>query len=222
MSKQLEADLYPLVKKYFKSLGYTVYAEVAHYYRGIDLVAIKDEHHIAVELKLCFNDKVVSQAIQNSISFDHVYVAYPVKKPVYFHFDETYWKLRESTRSRYERCVGRGVGILQILPTGVIYEALEPKQQEFFKKLDYTHYEENDKDVGGLPYQKGVSAGYHELESIKKYVTNNPNASWQDIFDNVHTHYANAKSLSGAMRQWRGFSLQDFKRRLSKGAINET
>lgn len=210
----LEAELFAPVKRYFKGLGFTVYAEVAHYYRGIDLVAVKGDDHVAVELKLTFNDKVVSQARQNSLSFSKGYVAYPVKEPVYFHFDEVYWKLRESTRVRYEHCRGSGIGILQILPSGMIYEALEPQEQKVFKKMDFAHYEEKDDDVGGLPFQKGVSAGYHELESIKKYVAINPTASWQEIFDNVHTHYAHARSLSGAMRQWRGFSLSDFKRRL--------
>jgi hypothetical protein len=206
-----EADLYPIIKKSFKNDGYAVYAEVASMYRGVDMVAAKGDEHIAIELKLAFNWHLLRQATWNASHFDKVYVAYPVKKAVLFHVDDVYWSLRESTRERYDYCVKWGVGIMQVLPSGLIYEALEPKQQKPFRKLDLQHYVDADDDVGGVPYQKGVSEGYHELESIKKYVIANPTASWREIFANVPTHYASHTSLASSMSQWRGFYLQAFK-----------
>lgn len=213
-TKAREADLFPIIKKSFKEQGYTVFAEVACMYRGVDMVAIKDDEHIAIELKTAFNDHLLRQASWNLNHFDKSYVAYPVKKAIFFHEADDFWKLRETTQSKYLYCERRGIGILQVLPSGVIYEALEPKIQKPFRKLDLQHYVESDDDVGGLPYQKGVSEGYHELESIKKYVTKNPSASWQEIFDNVSNHYAHAQSLAGSMRTWRGFSLAEFKKSL--------
>lgn len=206
-----ESDLYPIVKKSFNQDGYTVYAEVACNYRGVDMVAEKGEEHIAIELKLSFNDKVIQQARGNKYFFNKTYVAFPVKKPIYFEDQDVFANLRESVQWRYEVCRKMGIGILEILPSGVIFEVLEAEVLVPKRRLDLTHYIESDDDLGGLPYQRGVSEGYHELESIKRYVTANPNASWSDIFESVSNHYSSAKSMSGAMRQWRGFRLQEFK-----------
>lgn len=215
MKIEKEADLFPIVKANFKRQGYSVYAEVAHFLRGIDLVAVRTEEHIAVELKMSFNDHVVRQAHWNTLSFDKVYIAFPLTKPVLYHNDEVYWKLKESVRNRYDRCVREGIGIYQILPHGLIFEALEAKQQNVVKRMDFTHHKESVEDVGGLPSQKGVSAGYYELENIKDYVRAHPSASWREIFENVHTHYSNHTSLAGAMSQWRGFSLKEFKAKIA-------
>lgn len=211
-----EADLYPIVKKPFKEKGYKVFAEVAHFLRGIDLVAVNDTEHIAVELKLSFNRHVIRQAGYNTISFDKSYVAFPVKKPIYFFNDKDFWKLRDSTRERYYACVREGIGILEILPSGVIFEALEAKKQTPIRRMDFTHFEESENDIGGMPCQKGVSAGYYELENIKDYVTAHPDASRKEIWQNVHNHYSSPSSMFGAMGQWRGFNLTEFKKTLKK------
>lgn len=206
-----ESDLFPIIKKHFKDMGYTVYAEVAAMYRGVDLVAVKGEEHIAVELKLSFNDGVCHQAMIDTQNFDKVYVAFPVPKAIFYHQESVFWKVKESIQRRYTWLENRGIGMLQVLPSGMVYEDLEPKQQTPYRKLDLQHYIESDDDLGGVPFQRGVSEGYHELESIKKYVTANPNANWREIYDNVSNHYSSHTSMAGAMRQWRGFSLQEFK-----------
>jgi hypothetical protein len=207
-----EADLFPIIKKSFNEQGYRVFAEVACMYRGVDMVAVKEDEHTAIELKTTLSDHLLRQASWNINHFDKVYIAYPVKKAIMFHVDDVFWKLRETTQQKYTYCENRGIGILQVLPSGLIYEALEPTIQKPFRKLDLQHYVEADEDLGGLPYQKGVSEGYHELESIKKYVTANPQASWQEIYDNVSNHYSSARSLAGSMSQWRGFYLSEFKK----------
>lgn len=209
-----ECDLYPIIKKSFKNDGYSVFAEVAVQGRGVDMVALKDDEQIAIELKLRFNSSVVWQARQALLFFDKVYVAYPVKKIVMFHSDNVYSSLREGTQRLYNNCVHSGIGIMQVLPSGLIFEALEPKQQTPFRKVDLQHYIDGDDDLGGLPFQKGVSEGYHELESIKKYVIAHPTASWREIYENVSNHYSSHTSLAGSMAQWRGFSLNEFKKNL--------
>lgn len=206
-----ESDLYPLVKKSFNKDGYTVYAEVAVDYRGVDLVAAKGDEQIAVELKLSFNDSVVQQAMLATHHFDKVYVAFPVKKAIYFNISEHFEKLRETTKRRYGWCEQRGIGILEVFESGLIFEVLEPKVQQPYRKVDLQHYVESDDDLGGVPYQRGVSEGYHELMSIRKYVTEHPTASWKEIYANVSNHYSSHTSMAGAMRQWRGFNLSEFK-----------
>lgn len=211
-----ESDLYPIVKKYFKDQGYTVFAEVACMGRGVDMVAVKGDEHIAIELKLSFNSDVVWQARQATLHFDKSYIAFPVKEARFFHQPDYYWAQRESIQQRYLNMEGLGIGMLQVLPSGMVYEELEAKQQKPYRKLDLQHYVEADDDLGGLPYQKGVSEGYHELESIKKYVRDHPKANWREIFENVSTHYASHTSLAGSMSQWRGFYLSEFKKSLKE------
>lgn len=216
-----ESDLFPIIKKSFNGQGYKVFAEVACNYRGVDMVAAKGDEHVAIELKTSFNSHLLTQASWNTHFFDKVYVAYPVREAILFHVEDVFWKLRESTRDKYSFCEKRGVGILQVLPTGMIYEALEPTQQKPFRKLDLQHYVETDEDFGGVPHQKGVSEGYHELESIKKYVIAHPDANWKEIYENVPTHYSSANSLSGSMSQWRGFYLTKFKKTLGSAQMEK-
>jgi hypothetical protein len=211
---QRESDLYPIIKNSFKKDGYTVFAEVAVDGRGVDVVAQKDDEHIAIELKMSFNGDVVWQARLATGHFDKVYIAFPVSKIRIFNSLEVYHNLKESIRRRYDQCEALGIGIMQVLPSGLIFEALEPKQQTPYRKVDLQHYIESDDDLGGVPNQKGVSEGYHELESIKKYVTEHPTASWKEIYANVSNHYSSHTSMAGAMRQWRGFVLSDFRIRV--------
>lgn len=210
-----EVDLFVPLKKHFKSLGYSVYAEVPCFYRGVDLVAVKSEKHVAIEMKLHFNYDVIRQADTNSIFFGYNYVAFPVKKPVIFNKNEDFWKLRESLRKKIEMCEDWGIGILEILPHGTVFEALEAKYRKPNRKYDFSQFLEDDSDVGGRPCQKGVSSGYYELKLIKAYVLKNPNADWQEIFNNVQNHYCNARSLAGSMKQWRGFDLKEYKKNLT-------
>ncbi len=163
-----------------------------------------------------FNDNVVRQADVNVISFGNSYIAYPVKKAVLFDDFDVYWSLREKTITRIEFCRSNGIGILQVLPYGNIFYALENKYKEPWRVFDFSQYNEDENDEAGLPYQKGVSAGYMELKAIKEYVKDNPDADWKDIFKNVQNHYSSPQSLAGSMKQWRGFSLKDYKKEICK------
>lgn len=204
----LEKDLFPPLKKYFKELGYKVYAEVACGYRGIDFVAVKGNDQIAVEMKTSFNFQVIRQATTNTYSFGKSYVAYPVKK--FKIFKEP---INEKLAEKYNRCIRQGIGIIQIVqPHDIIFEALEAEYNKPYRLFDFSQYEENENDEAGLPYQKGVSEGYYELKAIKEYVRKNQNATWKEIFNNVQNHYSSPSSMSGSMSQWRGFRLNDYKK----------
>ncbi len=208
-----ESELFPPLKKHFKRLGYKVYAEVPVNYRGVDFVAVKGSEQISVEMKLHFNRGVVWQANQNTGSFPYSYVAYPVKKFTVFD-DEQYWELRESTRLHVDHCMNWGIGILQVLPHGTIFKALEAKENKIQRPFDFSLYKERKDDEAGLPYQKGVSAGHYELKLIRAYIKKHPNTNWKEIYENVQNHYSSPQSLSGSMGQWRGFSLAEFKKSL--------
>lgn len=72
-----EADLYDPVQKHFSSLSYNVHAEV----NDCDVVGIKDESLVIVELKLSLNITLLMQAVKRQKITPNVYVAIP--KPNY-------------------------------------------------------------------------------------------------------------------------------------------
>lgn len=69
--KPAESDLSAPIVGYWSRLGYTVRTEVRH----CDLVAVRGEELIAVELKLGLGLKVLAQAAQRQQVADSVYVA---------------------------------------------------------------------------------------------------------------------------------------------------
>lgn len=68
-----ETDMYMPVKKIFESLGYKVQGEV----NNIDVLAIKDDKIIIIELKTTFNLKLILQAIERQRITQDVYIAIP-------------------------------------------------------------------------------------------------------------------------------------------------
>lgn len=76
-TKLYEVDLYDPVKTYFTEQGYDVYGEV----NDCDVVAVKDEELIIIELKLRLNLDLVMQATKRQRLSEQVYVAIP--KPTY-------------------------------------------------------------------------------------------------------------------------------------------
>lgn len=71
-----ETELYAPVKALFEGLGYDVKGEVAH----VDVVAIKEEEFILIELKTSFSLKLLLQATQRQKLGQNVYVALPAPK----------------------------------------------------------------------------------------------------------------------------------------------
>ncbi len=202
-----ESDLFPPLKKYFNELGYKVFAEVPCIYRNVDFVAVRKGEHNAVEMKTGFTKGVVYQAYTNISSFHKSCIAYPVKKAKIFNKDTN-----KRDGEKYDTCFSNGIGILQILPHGTIFEALEAKAHKPYKEYDFSTFETNDNDEAGLPCQKGISAAFVVLDRIKNYVKKHPKADWQEIYENVQHHYSSKASLSGSMSRWKGFNLEAFKK----------
>ena len=74
--KFLETDMYPPVKKYLESAGYTVTAEV----KGADVTAVKSDELIILELKKQFNVKLLFQALERQRVTGDVYIVLPRPK----------------------------------------------------------------------------------------------------------------------------------------------
>ena len=205
----LEKELYKPLKKYFKDRGYKVYPEVPiNKINSVDFVAVRSGVQIAVEMKLFFNNYLVKQAVFNKHYFGKSYIAYPVKNTNKM-LSGTQWEI-------YVKCVEEEIGILEVLPDGTIYEELKSKYPKKNKPYNFSGFIEKDDDGAGLPYQNGGSVGLQELIEIEEYVVKNPNARWKDIFTNVSNRYSNPISMAGAMRQSRGFNLDNFKKIVGK------
>lgn len=73
MTKQSikETDLYEPIQQYFQQLGYQVQAEV----NGCDVVALKDDSVIIIELKLNLNITLLMQAVNRQKLTPNVYIA---------------------------------------------------------------------------------------------------------------------------------------------------
>jgi len=69
----MEQDMYPVLKRYFESLDFSVRAEV----RNVDLVAKKDDLLLLVELKEQLNTSLMAQGIKRSRLGELVYLAIP-------------------------------------------------------------------------------------------------------------------------------------------------
>lgn len=217
----LEKDLFPPLKKYFKELGYNVFPEVPAMYRGVDFVAVKGNDHIAVEMKLSFNRKVIQQANSNQKYFGKSYVAFPVRRAKIFdkdadgfainHNDDLH-NVSDKNWRNYGYCSNYGIGILEVVGKHkIIFEALKPKYNKPFKLYDFSLFEEKDDDEAGLPGQRGISSASYEVKLIRKYVLTHPDCDWNEIYKNVQNHYCNARSLAGSMLQHQGFDLKQFK-----------
>ncbi|MDF2858517.1 MAG: hypothetical protein K0Q87_4368 [Neobacillus sp.] len=74
--KLLEVDLYKPIQTFFSREGYEVYGEV----KDCDLVAVKDEELVVVELKLTLSVDLLIQAAKRQRITDQVYIAIPKPK----------------------------------------------------------------------------------------------------------------------------------------------
>jgi hypothetical protein len=75
--KRYETDLYEPVRRYFSKNGYEVYGEVHH----CDIVAVKENELVVIELKLSLTIDLLIQATNRQRLTEKVYIAIP--KPKY-------------------------------------------------------------------------------------------------------------------------------------------
>jgi hypothetical protein len=74
--KLQEVDLYRPIQRYFSLEGYEVYGEV----RDCDMVAVKEDELVIVELKLTLSVDLLIQAAKRQQLTDQVYIAIPKPK----------------------------------------------------------------------------------------------------------------------------------------------
>ena len=70
-----EEDMYQYIKKFLETQGYEVKGEVVH----CDVMAVRDDMIVVIEMKLTLNLDVILQAVQRQRVADAVYIAVPKK-----------------------------------------------------------------------------------------------------------------------------------------------
>lgn len=185
-----EADLYPPLKAWLEAKGYRVVAEVPMVFRTIDVIAVKDGHVIAVEMKLCMTEGVLHQGVTAKLCSDSCYVA-----------------VGSRPRS-LEKAKQWGLGVLSIRD-GKVEVLLEPgKNKEtrvYYRDMAIEKAKHMPTDtVGGVPCLEGVGPARDCKRRVEDYKKENPKATWKEIYANVPNHYASAKSMSNAL----GYSMR--------------
>ena len=98
MTKFKESDLYSPIKTFLVNLGYEVKGEI----KNCDIVALKEDSVIIIELKLTLNITLLLQAVERFTLADTVYIAIPTHCTVY-----------KKQRSRVKKLIARlGLGLI--------------------------------------------------------------------------------------------------------------
>lgn len=189
-----EKNLFPPLQIWLKEKGYKVYTEVINPISqcSVDVLAIKENEIIAVELKMGLTDKVLHQANRNNLIAHKTYCGIPTNPKAI----------------NFNKCKRFGMGILKI--TGKVEILLESELFEPFRPDIYIIRFDLHEEGGeaGLPRLKGEGVTYEMVEKIREYQKNiNPNAKWKEIYNNIPNHYSSAKSMAGSLRYYRNFYL---------------
>lgn len=179
-----EYKLYEPIKIFFESQGFSIYPEIPLLYSCIDIVAIKDNIIIAIEMKMSLSKKVIRQAWTHNIFADYTYVAIPTNP------------------RNPEKCIKRKIGIIQVKNdiAKILYKA--PKNDKFYGNYRQQLIKrclESDNKIAGLPVVRGVGPRIDCKKRVKEYLKNNPNATWKQIYKDVSNHYCNHNSMRSAI-----------------------
>lgn len=153
----LEKDLYGPVKEWLKGKGYEPKAEVA----GCDILAVREDVTLAVELKVTLNLEVILQAADRQRLADIVYIAVPKKGKA---MTTQRWKLICHLLKRLE------IGLLLVHVRGghEVEEAIAPvafdreRSRQTYKRkrkaaINEYHKRHGDHNVGGVNKVKLVT-----------------------------------------------------------------
>jgi hypothetical protein len=145
-----ETELYPYLKSYLNDLGFTVQAEV----NNVDIVAVKDDHMIIIEMKTQLNLKLIYQGCQRQKISDNVYLAVPKinnKKTL----KERLHVLRRLNLGLLEVDLEKETVEALIDPTEFVFRRSKRKKQRLLKEMNRRVTNIN---VGGTTKEKLVTA----------------------------------------------------------------
>lgn len=157
-----ETELYPLLKSYFEKSGFRVQAEV----NNVDIVAVKEDLMIIVEMKTQLNLKLIYQGCQRQKVSDNVYLAVPKinnKKTL----KERLHVLRRLNLGLLEVDLEKETVEALIDPVEFVFRRSKRKKQQLLKEMDRRITNIN---VGGTTKKKLVTAYRESAIKIAYYL----------------------------------------------------
>lgn len=192
-----ESDLYAPVARWLTDRGLTVWAEVPYYESSIDVVGanLDTGYTVVVELKRTLCKKVVSQAMINGQWAHEEWAAVGVRPK-----DATIGRLID----RSVKCL-EDVGLLLVDGENCVPLLQANKDKRVFNDFSRQRMLEKLREmepggVGGVPCMAGVGPAQDVLRQVEAYREQRPRATWAEMFENIPNHYANARSMQGAIR----------------------
>jgi hypothetical protein len=167
--------------------GWSLACEVLLNSRAIDAAGLRDGKVIALEAKVCFNQKLRRQLYLRKRLADFVLAVV-------------------GTRPRAEAiswCIKQRVGLWLVndgeLTELVAYHQQKPNKLHRQNLID--RIKRWDQSVsGGLPNLRGVGIAQDVQRRVDEYRLTHPTATWKEIFANVPCHYNNYKNLYSSLR----------------------
>lgn len=175
-SKPRETDLYPPVKAHFEALGYEVKSEV----RDVDVVAVKGDAVVIVELKTGFTLGLLQQATARQALSDQVYVAVPRWK------GKAAWRM---FKGNIGLCKRLGIGVLSVnLSEGSVQTHHDPRpfvprksKAKTTKLLAEFHKRIGDPNLGGMKAGGRVTAYRQDAEKCRAYLQEHGPSKGKDV-----------------------------------------
>lgn len=183
-----ESEMSLPVMTWLDGLGYVPYVEVRHRGYWVDIVAMResDEVLIAVEMKTSMTKGVIQQTCVTRHFADYSYLAV-LAKP------------RESS---LRACSDRGIGVLRV-KDGYARIILDAKKNELRpgnrRRIIQGLRSRPPGGVAGKPTLKGEGPAQDCARRVKRWRSENLGSTWTEIYANVENHYANMKSMRGAL-----------------------
>lgn len=179
-----ETKLFPPVRDWLASQGYTVFAECW----GHDVVAYRGDWIVVVELKMSLTRRLYGQCVRATMFADAVYGATPCRPRALERFTET------------------GLGVLRVTaavetlshPSNISRARNDSHHQRALERLRGWNPLAN--QVAGVPMLAGCGPRQDCVSRVRQYLAANPSAGWREIFRDVPNHYAHHRSMRGALQ----------------------
>jgi hypothetical protein len=167
--------------------GWSLACEVLLNSRAIDAAGLRDAKVIALEAKVCFNQKLRRQLYLRKRLADFVLAVVGTRPPA----EGISW------------CIKQRVG-LWLVNDGEVTELVAYHQQKpnkLHRQNLIDRIKRWDQSVsGGLPNLRGVGIAQDVQRRVDEYRLTHPTATWKEIFANVPCHYNNYKNLYSSLR----------------------
>lgn len=179
-----ESSLYPAIKSWLESLGYTVYAEVfiKESGRTVDVVGINEatKQIISIELKTAYSGDVQKQAQFNANLFkSYVAIPKPIRKSFYNRSPFFGLLLVDTAKGEVEEAFG----ITEELKFKPSFESV--KNRLFLNKI-------NQEISAGVEITKeGLTAYQISLDNVKEFLKQNGPTDLKTIVKSVNLHWKN-------------------------------